>query len=204
VAEEASSYDRLLDAVVHAPIGFALYARDTAPGFLRLFVARGRQEVERRRRQADQSVTQAKTIGRFAVAYGPTEIRRRLDDGVERVRDLKDGMFAPSSEDTRRSEPATDASRHRTSAEPSVNVETATPAVPRSPSDLVAAADMTAQPPLAADRSLPIPDYDALSASQVVERLDGLAPPDLDAIAAYERERRGRRTILGKIEQLTA
>jgi hypothetical protein len=49
---------------------------------------------------------------------------------------------------------------------------------------------------------LPIPGYDALSASQVVERLIGLAPDELDAVHQYEASHRQRRTILGKIEQL--
>ena len=51
--------------------------------------------------------------------------------------------------------------------------------------------------------SLPIPDYDELSASQVVERLEGLAPQELDAVHAYEAAHRGRNTILGKLAQLT-
>jgi hypothetical protein len=49
---------------------------------------------------------------------------------------------------------------------------------------------------------LPIPGYDELSASQVVERLVGLAASELNAIHAYEAANRQRRTILGKIEQL--
>lgn len=49
---------------------------------------------------------------------------------------------------------------------------------------------------------LPIPGYDALSASQVVERLAGLGRDELDAVHAYEAAHRQRRTILGKIEQL--
>jgi hypothetical protein len=51
--------------------------------------------------------------------------------------------------------------------------------------------------------SLPIPDYDELSASQVVERLAGLDPQSLDAIRRYESAHRGRNTILGKIAQLS-
>jgi hypothetical protein len=51
--------------------------------------------------------------------------------------------------------------------------------------------------------ALPIPDYDELSASQVVERLDGLDRESLDAIRRYESEHRGRNTILGKIAQLS-
>jgi hypothetical protein len=54
-----------------------------------------------------------------------------------------------------------------------------------------------------AEAVLAIPEYDQLSASQVVERLDGLSPDELDAVRAYELAHRGRSTILGKIVQLT-
>ena len=51
---------------------------------------------------------------------------------------------------------------------------------------------------------LPIPDYDELSASQVIERLEGLdrefTRSDPRATRASHR---GRNTILGKIAQLT-
>jgi hypothetical protein len=52
--------------------------------------------------------------------------------------------------------------------------------------------------------ALAIPEYDQLSASQVVERLDGLTATELDEVRAYELAHRGRSTILGKIVQLTA
>ncbi len=49
---------------------------------------------------------------------------------------------------------------------------------------------------------LAIPGYDTLSASQVVQRLAGLAADELEAVRAYESDTRGRRTILSKISQL--
>ncbi len=52
-------------------------------------------------------------------------------------------------------------------------------------------------------RGLAIPDYDELSASQVVDRLEGLPRGELDAIRAYETTHRARNTVLGKIDQLT-
>jgi hypothetical protein len=69
-----------------------------------------------------------------------------------------------------------------------------------------------AEPPAAAttnghavaEPALAIPEYDQLSASQVVERLDGLTPAELDEVRAYELAHRGRSTILGKIVQLSA
>ncbi len=50
--------------------------------------------------------------------------------------------------------------------------------------------------------SLAIPDYDNLSASQVVPRLGGLSDVELDAVRRYEAAERGRKTILNKIAQL--
>jgi hypothetical protein len=49
---------------------------------------------------------------------------------------------------------------------------------------------------------LPIPDYDSLSASQVVSRLRGLTPGQLDAVRAYETGTRNRKTILNRVQQL--
>jgi hypothetical protein len=50
--------------------------------------------------------------------------------------------------------------------------------------------------------TLAIPDYDSLSASQVVPRLESLSAGELDAVRAYESTNRGRKTILNKIDQL--
>ncbi len=49
---------------------------------------------------------------------------------------------------------------------------------------------------------LPIIDYDLLAASQVVERLNGCGPSELEAIRAYETDHRHRRTILNRVDQL--
>ncbi len=50
---------------------------------------------------------------------------------------------------------------------------------------------------------LAIPDYDNLSAFQVMPRLEALDANDLDAVREYEESTRGRRTILNKIAQLS-
>ncbi len=49
---------------------------------------------------------------------------------------------------------------------------------------------------------LAIPDYDSLAASQVIPRLAGLTPPELEAVRLYEAAHRARRTILGRVAQL--
>ncbi len=50
--------------------------------------------------------------------------------------------------------------------------------------------------------TLALADYDHLSSAQVISKLAGLDGTELDAIEAYERSSRHRRTILGKIDQL--
>lgn len=49
---------------------------------------------------------------------------------------------------------------------------------------------------------LPIEEYESLAASQVAARLDGLSDADLRTIRRFEASHRGRRTVLGKIDQL--
>ena len=55
-----------------------------------------------------------------------------------------------------------------------------------------------------ASSALAIPSYDSLSASQVVQRLDGLSPAELHEVRAHETAHRRRRTILHRVEQLLA
>ncbi len=62
--------------------------------------------------------------------------------------------------------------------------------------------------PAAADApapdSLPIEEYESLAASQVVARLASLTPSELADVERFERAHRGRRTVLGKVDQLRA
>ena len=52
--------------------------------------------------------------------------------------------------------------------------------------------------------SLPIDEYESLAASQVVARLPSLTPAELGAVRRFEADHRGRRTVLGRIDQLLA
>jgi hypothetical protein len=56
--------------------------------------------------------------------------------------------------------------------------------------------------PADAATTLPLEGYESLAASQVVARLGRLTPAELEQVREFERSHRGRRTILGKIEQL--
>jgi hypothetical protein len=52
------------------------------------------------------------------------------------------------------------------------------------------------------ESDLAIPSYGSLAASQVVSRLDGLSPVELESVRRYELAHRGRKTVLGKIAHL--
>jgi hypothetical protein len=55
-----------------------------------------------------------------------------------------------------------------------------------------------------AESDLAIPSYGSLAASQVVSRLEGLSPVELESVRRYELSHRGRKTVLGKIAHLQA
>jgi hypothetical protein len=50
--------------------------------------------------------------------------------------------------------------------------------------------------------SLPIQDYDELTARKVIERLAGLAPAALRKLREYERRHANRKSVLDAIERL--
>ena len=59
--------ERAAEVFVYAPVGVAMYLRDTVPTFLGLFVNRGRNEVKKYSKDARKQVDQAKSMGEFAV-----------------------------------------------------------------------------------------------------------------------------------------
>ena len=71
---------------VFAPIGVAMFAKDTVPTFLKMFVARGQTEVDQRRKTAGTQAGNYKTIGQMAVKYGGPEVKRQAGAAAETVR----------------------------------------------------------------------------------------------------------------------
>jgi hypothetical protein len=196
---------RALDVLVYAPLGLGLWLRDLTPSLVDTLVSRGRAEVDRRHEQAQQHVTTARSMGEVALAFGVPKLRARAEREVkaqvDAVRQHADRLVGnlggggrtngagASTASPSAAAATTPPPRHAPAADaPAVVDDTATPAEPRS----------------ASSAHLPIPGYDALSASQVVERLAGLAEDDLHAVREYETSNRNRRTILGKIDQLTS
>ena len=175
----------LVDYLFYAPVGVIVTVVEEIPGY----VAKGRARLEGR-------IGTARTIGEFAVAMG----RRRVEKA------LAERAQPPKAEQTAPEAPAASAP-----AEPGV------PEVParREPSGRASvgeAAGSAAEhgapaPPGSApgaSADLAIPGYDSLAASQVVQRLAGLSTEELAEVRQYEESTRGRRTVLGRISQLTS
>ena len=121
-----------------------------------------------------------RTIGKYAVRRGRRRVDEILGTGLAVV-----SAFLPTGGEP---EPGADEVEHETAAD--------------LPTRLVTGATEPAEAgPDPAE--LAIPDYDNLSAFQVMPRLEALDPTDLDAVRAYEESTRGRRTILNKIAQLS-
>ncbi len=131
----------------------------------------------------------ARLFGQFAVRHGEAELRRRVGD-IEQQAEGVLRMFGvlPEDEPTRR-QPGR--------ARPTARARCRSTSPSRGNGHVPAAA--TTGPD--ADE-LAIPDYDSLSASQVVTRLEGLTDTELEAVRSYESANRGRKTILNKVAQL--
>jgi hypothetical protein len=196
VADDKDAAEKAKEMFVYGPIGLALYVRDTAPSFLRLFVARGRSELDQRRKSVEGSLDQARTMGETAAATSAPQVLRMVSEGLSAVRGAAEEALGALG--VRGDEP--NGSSHPSDGEPGP-----TPPVTVVPDLAPSPGEPAATPgPISTSTApqLAIPDYDELSASQVVDRLEGLRDDELAAIRDYESAHRCRNTILGKIEQL--
>jgi hypothetical protein len=136
--------------------------------------ARGRERIGVR-------VSSARAVGQFAVKAG----LRRSESWSRRL--------GPGARGGRPSRTPSAATRFDGPAAGTGPADQTVPA--RSATD-----GMNGHVPLVA--ALSIPGFDALSASQVVQRLDGLNRTELVSVRTYEASTRGRRTILNRVDQL--
>ena len=192
VPDEKSPVDQVLDLVVFAPLGLALTARTQLPEM----VAKGRAQVE-------GQLTMARFIGQFAVQQGKVEVEKRLKAYTGRT---------PAPEPKPQPQPTAEAGASTVEQdgttpppaadeEPDTIVTVPVTVLSQPAPELVGPSKEPGGPaPSAAD--LAIPGYDALSASQVVQRLAGLSPAELEQVRRYEAATRGRKTVLTKISQL--
>jgi hypothetical protein len=202
MTENPDRIERALELLLYAPLGVGLFLKETAPAFVDMFVSRGRAEIDRRHDDVQQRVTTARSLGQVALAFGPPIVRERVERTVADARQRAEGLLGS---------PASSPTPPRAETAPPPPPAPPPPAAPTTTTsrwDASTPGTPVSDYPISnnggsdAGAELPIPGYDALSASQVVERLLGLSVRELEAVHAYETAHRQRRTILGKIEQL--
>jgi hypothetical protein len=196
--------DLALDVFVFAPAGALASALDDLPAM----AAKGRARV-------DQELRNAQVVGRFAVDMGLRQLRRRLEPQTpERPEQASAPQRPPGSPAAAPGTPGGGGGERpgsQAAAPSSPGRRSRAPHAPGAPSAPARAPQRSTQAPpvaptvtrdVAVDRA--IPDYDTLSASQVVRRLDGLGAEELRAVERHELAGRGRRTILHRAQQLLA
>ncbi|MFM8302944.1 MAG: hypothetical protein ACKOA9_01400 [Actinomycetota bacterium] len=176
--------DRALRLFVYGPIGLACYLKDSGPTFLGLFVSRGRREVDSARKTVEQR------LGWGRPEPAPTP-QQRVADGIGNLTKVaaQAGAMVASV-----AGPVVNAATSAASGAASTVAAGTTAPAPAGPGG--------ASTGNGAD--LPISGYDGLSASQVIERLDGMSRDALERVRAYETAHRARRTILASIDQRTS
>ncbi len=205
MTERKSLLDQALDLCLYAPVGLAISVTEELP-----------QLIDKGRARVNSQLTMAKMVGGFAVAQGQREAQRVVRQATGQATGRVPGSFG--SQPPREAGPSTppggdtgdlDATPWATAAggpEPTDGDGTGTTSMADSSAQSDGATEVmssTTPAASAADPSaLAIPGYDALSASQVVQRLAGLAADELEAVRTYEAATRGRRTILNRIAQL--
>jgi hypothetical protein len=185
----------VLDTFVYAPLGLVLLARQEIPKL----AAQGRQRVE-------AQANTARLVGQLAVAQGRRQVRS-VTERLTAPRDDRPSAAGPAMASPPEGRPVVVRDLEAEERLPVPQTET----LPEPAPDTAVAADSPVPPPppppprtppSAAD--LPIPGYDSLSASQVVQRLAGLSAEELEAVRAYELAGRGRKTVLLRVAQLRA
>lgn len=180
MTDEKNHADRALELLLFAPLGLALSARELLP-----------QLVERGRQQVNGQVTIAKMLGQFAVQQGTVEAEKAFDRARTQVQTALEQLGVLNDQQPPRPAAAASAS------------PPPPPRTDRAPTPLPVRDERTTAPAAKAPApELAIPDYDSLSASQVLPRLSALTPSELEAVRSHEAAHRGRKTILSKVAQL--
>jgi hypothetical protein len=173
-SEGASLNERIVDLLVFVPAGLVVTVVEELPKL-----------AERGRERLGVRVSSARAVGRYAVRAGANEFRRRSESLLNR----------PGDRSTPRDEPMGERSTGRPGGSPGSGIQSSPP----SPVPMRQGQDNGHIPAVS---TLSIPGFDTLSASQVVQRLDGLNRMELVSVRAYEASTRGRRTILNRVDQL--
>jgi hypothetical protein len=198
------------------------------PDLVGQVMAKGCAQLAGAEERISEEVRKARMIGEVAVTFGGRQLRREVDARLRDAKQAAEGLanFLPnmagdgsngaeaggvttvsatatptapaSPTDSASAQPATKPTAARKPAAKATGARKTTKATK------AGGATKRARRPAAAASAadLPIQEYDGLSASQVVSRLNGLTPGELRAIRSYEESSRGRRTVLVAIDRL--
>ncbi len=228
MTDRKSLLEQALDVCVYAPVGLAISVTEELPQLIdkgrtrvnsqlamakmvgSFAVAQGQREAERVVRHATSRVSESGPFGApparqagstapLAPEAGPTA------QGAEAPADLDaapwttsaGGMEPTDGDGVGTTSMVEDAAR-------SDGAAAIFPSTTPAPDEDTSHGATAPEKPVGDASALAIPGYDALSASQVVQRLAGLATDELEAVRTYEAATRGRRTILNRIAQLQA
>ena len=190
MTDEKNPIEQALDVLVYAPLGFVFSAGELFPSL----VEKGRSQL-----------SMAKMVGQFAVQQGQTEAGKVFDKASKQALATLEQLSAFNRSGNGN---GNGASANGASANGAAAKVTPAPApAPAAPIEVAVVEERVAEQPAVATSGpeaaeLAIPDYDSLSASQVLPRLTGLAIDELEAVRAYEAAHRGRKTILNRVAQL--
>ena len=201
---ENDAVDKALRLFVYAPLGVAAYLRDSAPSLLTVFVARGQREVAGLRRTVEQR------LGLTEPEPPPSPPLQRVADGIGRLASQAGRVgvgWARPVVDAATTAASSTASSVRANGEAThwrANGGANGAGEDAADDDVVGSADSVGSVGSSTAAGLPIAEYDGLSATQIIDRLDGLSRGALERIRVYELAHRARRTILATIDQLTS
>jgi hypothetical protein len=169
--------EHALELCLYAPVGIAVTVAEDLPEL----ITRGRRRVE-------LQLSNARIVGRFVVGRGQRQVTSRLDQLVGSVAGAGEGGDAGGAR----------------GAAPAKNPDAGAngPTAPREPVPPTPPLRAAPDPVAEAVVGHALADYDTLSASQVVRRLESLGPDELRAVQRYEAATRNRRTILNRASQL--
>ena len=92
--DDNDTVQRAKEILVYAPVGFAMYLRDTAPSFLKVFVARGRAEFDQKKKSVGDQIGQVRATGATATGETAPQMLRLVTDGLSRVKETAEGALA--------------------------------------------------------------------------------------------------------------
>jgi hypothetical protein len=225
VAEERPVYETLLDCLLYAPLGAAVVFVEEVPRL----AERGRERIVVARLVGKFAVDEARRRLR-APSSGPSrEQAHRAKEGSQpgfftsgdalSTTTPVAASASPGISDHDAAEAQERAQEHGDSRP--AGAETPGSRAVRGPAAPVSGRSRSQSPRITAARKkrsdessglgasttgpdLPIPGYDTLAASQVVERLASLTAAELETVRKHESAGRKRRTVLHRIAQLSS